>query len=222
MQLKKYFTLLVVPLFLTSIVNANLPVDPGDYTGSRTKSLLTNPDGGLEGFGAAAPLPYSMMWTITDNLNGSYTFDYDFSLLSGITSYNFFIESTSGVGASNLSDVTVNGILFNPNTAFVDDTILGVTGISFSNSLIIPTSITSVSFKVSAIPEWGSFLHGELLGFGIITNEDYGLSPTGPDFTNFIPVIGVATPEPSTYLFLGSALGVVGLCLSRRRRKHSC
>lgn len=216
MKKNSFMFLTLLSLFMTTTVFANPEVDPGDYVDSRTKLILTNPSGGLEGFGAAALLPYSMMWTITDNANGTFNFDYDLSLLSGITTFEFFVQSTSGITASDLSDVTVNSILLNPNTSVVDTTIFGVSGILFSNDFIIPTSITDVSFNVAAYPEWGSFLNGELV-VGFITNEDYGMVPVGPSFTNFVPVVGVQTPEPSTYLLISSLLSMVAFACYRKR-----
>lgn len=217
---------LAVVCLASHVTYGEVAVTPSDYSGSRTKSLLVNPSGGLvSNGGLGGILSYSMSWSITDLGGGSFSYTYNLPTIAGLVSTNtsFFLELGTGLSSVDFSNVMINGSPignFLGGMTYTDATVNGDTGVLFANSTL--SNISSITFTMNAAPQWGDFLHGSVLGLlGNVTNVGFGITPTLGDspFTNWIATPGVSTaavPEPETYAILGSLL-LVAMLVKRRR-----
>jgi len=207
-----------VLLFPAIRLYADVPVDPSQYSSSRTKSLLTNPSGGITAVNFSNGIVnYSINWSITQNGDGTYHYLYSLSNTLGLgpSQTQFFLQLAPGTAITDLNNLQVNGSAIG--------TLAGVTantytfssdfGVLFNSTASV--LISNASFDVNALPIWGDFANGSLLttNGSYVRNTGLGTAPNGaPAYTNFLAspgdVVAVATPEPSTMLMLTSCLCV--------------
>jgi hypothetical protein len=203
----------------SSLAFSNPVVPPGERIDSRSKSAFSSSDGGISSTGISSfILPYNIAWDITDEGGGVFHYKYTFPFLSSLWT-GFFIESTSGLGAASLSDIEINTFFPVVGNSAVDTTIGGVDGILFSKTIIVDLLISSVSFRVNAIPEYGDFRNGSLDSDSIVSpyveNEGFEniiIAPKG----NFAAIIGMKTPDLATYLTLSTFLAFTVLTLRKK------
>ncbi len=217
-------------LLATATVYANVPVAPGDFTGSRdaTNGITGTVDwGGDPGF--------SLDWNITQSGN---TFHYTYTIdVPRKDPSHFILELSDNVTPQNFDSLFSNfeltgtgGSITGPGTfgpgpsnPDIPGDIYGIK-IDFSGDSTLPYILEFDSLKA---PMWGDFYAKDGRSGGIPAtayNNGFGTDPTLAtlDFTNWIAVPDtlVAVPEPQTYLLLGSSL-LLGFVLRRRRQANA-
>lgn len=209
----------IIFMIVTTFVVANPIVPIGERIDSRSKGAFAFVGGGIRAGAANFIQPYTISWDISNQGGGVFKYTYSMSpfLWNGL-----FIQSTSGMSAASITNLTINtGLLSGIGNSAVDQVFGGVTGILFSKSIVVNLPVRHVSFEINAIPEYGSFRHGLLTGGSIsdayVRNRSYG-SPFVLNTNNFVPVIGVKTPDIPSYLGVMTMLGVGGLLAFMRRR----
>ncbi len=209
----------IVFMMTTAMAVANPVVPPGERVDFRFKPPASFVGGGLRSGLANFIQPYTIAWDISNQGGGIFKYNYT---MSPLLWNGFFLQSTSGMSAASITNLTINtGLLSGIGNSAVDRTFGSVIGILFTKSILINLPVRSVSFEINAVPEFGSFRHGVLVFDEIpnafVRNLGYG-SPFVFNTNNFVPVIGVKTPDVPTYLAVASMLGVGGLLIQLRKR----
>lgn len=225
--------LLFLPL---SFIQASDPLQ-GIGVG-QTVSVTTSIGNGSSGGGVfITPSNYSLTASVT-NLNNlqyeyQYTYTFDPSLSSNTSfSVSSIISAELGIGASGdviSSSATINGI--DASAGLVN--VANFNGIYGAMALGLGTADTSLSsiyldYVISRSPVWQGYLltlNADVLD-SVQSNNFLGSPPPadGP-FDGWIPgpgpLIVAPVPEPSTYLMLGSLLGLGGLIhVCRKKAKE--
>lgn len=215
-----FFVSSLLALSLLSSIPASLfsdvSVNSSNFTGSRNKALFSNPSGGITATGLATLLGESISWQIVQN-GSNYQYIYNISNINGLSALQsqLFIETGANTTVSNFSNISVNSGLLSGLTGVsaTNSTVGSDKGVLFSSTGSI--LINQVSFTSSAAPIWGDFQAGAILSSSsVYQNTGFGTAPTTSPFTNWVPIPGqsvIATPEPSTYLILGSTLFITFL-----------
>jgi hypothetical protein len=225
--MKKGFLALLWLVILASLSSvyayASIPVNPGDFTGSRSTS-----DGDV--FAAAywdgvKDHGFQIAWNITQS--GS-TYSYEYTI-SGIPSTllslglkGFILEVTDPSQKKNFTDqdpqITLGPKLFTPGPGE-----LNLPGDIYGIKYLDDTQpkLFEVSFDSQKAPVWGDFYaftcndtYAYNLGFG----TDPAMSTPAMDLVKWIPTPnGDPVPVPSSVLLFGS--GLIGFGVSRFRKK---
>ena len=222
-----YTTLLGLSWCIAPIV-AEENVDVGDYSGSRSYSA-----GQVTATGGWATSDFTVSWDI-ENVGGShpYHYTYTFSGSDGDLSKAISHAILQVSDVANASDFTFTstdtvegpitfGDMGNSNPGIPGD-IYGVKLDDLSDGTVV------FDFYSTKDPIWGDFYakdgvdnnQGEKTDV-YAYNTGFGVDPTGASsFDNWIPRpdSGMAVPEPTTLLLLGSAMGAAAL---KRRKKKS-
>lgn len=223
--MRKILLLFLLFLFINnSSLFSETPVPPAEYTSSRTKGFLVNPDGGITingGFGALSP--YTISWTIQNTGGNNFNYLYSLDPLTDISTPDqgdVFFELGTGFSRSLITNVLINSIpLANLSDVSVSDfNIQGVQGLLFDSTG--QTLISTVQFDIPAGPMYGDFQHGITDAVGTARNTGFGTDPSSP-YIDWVAVPGISQtipiPEPSTYLILGSAMLIAIVIKSKRR-----
>ncbi len=213
-------------LLCSTTFAADVPVNPSDYTGSRS------PGAGLTGTADwGSPDGFNLTWNITQT--GS-TFHYLYTLsIPHKNPSHLLLELSSNVTADNIGEV-VSNLTINGSPATPDGPQLFVPGGMGNSNPGLPDEIYGIkiepfnsadlfeiAFDSVREPMWGDFYSKDGTSGGqdvYIYNSGFGNQPVFA-FGDWIPVPnshGVQVPEPATYLFLTSCLAL-GLLLRRRQ-----
>lgn len=170
-----------------------------------------------------------LTWNITQN--GS-LYTYTFNFANNIS--DFYLQINPLVTSSNftnyITSISVPGTTFTStvSTLTVNSSNVDVFHISSPN-----LDISSISFTAYLDPVWGSvyleeaanqqsdssFTQGVSQDSSIATNAlnvGWGTVYTNQSITNYVPSLGVITPEPSAYILIAS--GLIG-CIFVKARK---
>ncbi len=144
-------------------------------------------------------------------LNTAGTYSYIFRAQPGLLTPTYFGLNLFFNGNQNTPAISAlvgaNGNTFTVNTSSSTPSLTGLPVVAAANSLIFLDGVRITLTALSESRSGGNSVSAYSNTPGIVPGNDY----TG-GFT-----LSVATPEPSTYLMLGSALTLVGLV----RRKSS-
>jgi len=156
--------------------------------------------------------------------------DWVVSLSSGIYTYEYQIENTTGVDIENFSVSASNVISASSDSTNLDLThVLGGTDTELATGGI-DGSVTTTAFNSNQVSwSWGlndalsdnmqssrlfyTSAIGPSFGFGTVQDSTLNWAVSNPGSDN----LPVPTPEPTT--FLGGALGLAAVALYARRRK---
>lgn len=178
-------------------LSADFPVPNTNWIGTNVQQPLTT---------------MNLSWNISLN-SGVYTYLYSITgsaslpnelVLEVNPSYtnqnlsSLITHLTAGVNMSVITATAHN----EPTLTYIDFTNLG----------------NSLSFQTLSAPVWGSFQVFDNLG-NTGFNANAGIPPTAStaNGSNYVPTVGLAAPEPKTWLLMGSALLAAGLITNRTR-----
>ena len=211
-------------------LSAATPVDPGDYTGSRTA-----------GMGVTGTLPWSLPGVFQLGWNISQAgplFHYAYSLnISEKNPSHILLELSDSITPENMNSVITNMQLNGSSIANPVPTLFdppspsnpGLPGPLYGMKIDFPFGSTSwlLTFDSTRQPVWGDFYSKDgtgAEGFVYAYNTGFGIDPPA-GLLSYVPWIptpdthDVPVPEPSTYLLLMTALGLGAFITQRRRAK---
>ena len=205
------------------------PVGASAYYG-----MLMSSDFGIVGGGNwINPGPTYIEWTVTQNADNTWHYDYNFGHPAGETSH-WIIETSGGLTANdfmNLSgdfgQIDVGQHTAGPGNPDMPDDIYGI---KFDET---DGLVTHVEWDINRDPMWGDFYakNGDAGGSGtnLAWNAGFTAGDTDPDappmngsldFHLLVPDTSTPpppVPEPSTLLLLGSGLMGAALVIRKRR-----
>lgn len=206
---------------------ADVPVAPGDYTGSRT----------VTGGGITATEEWSngfkVAWSITDTGMGTHPFHYIYTISNENDGdlpkdlSHVILEVSGNVTAKDFNFIDPSSDIEGPMTFSPGPGNPGMPADVFGIKFDELTGGTFVAdFFSTRAPVWGDFFAKDgggnsIPGAVIAYNTGFGVEPpmSGP-FNNWIPrpdTTGVEVPEPATVLLLSSSLA--GAFWQRRKNK---
>ena len=167
---------------------------------------------------------FDLSWSVVKE--GS-VYDYVYSItnasgnsLSSGAAY-LLLQVSPTITSSNLSTMITSaspGIIYGPDTFTSSETGTSgnLYGIVFGNSS--GNSFSTLSFTSTLAPVWGSYYAINSNGSSSAYNTGYSTNPsTGTtNSSDWVATPGVAVPEPSTWLILGSFLAILYLWKAKR------
>lgn len=227
-------TLLRIPLFILIIImgifgaptlTAQVPVIPTSGSSSTSNGGMSasgsyvSSSGGIDVSWSVVKQgsEYNYVYSITNASGGS---------LSSAANYLLLQVSTS-ITSSNISTMLTNvtpSIIDGPTTFTSSETgnSQNLYGVVFGQSSG-SGPISTISFSSTLAPVWGSLYVGNSNLSSTAYNTGYGTNPAAgtTNFSGWVATPGVAVPEPSTWLIMGSLLAFILLWKSRRARSKA-
>lgn len=195
--------LLMALLLAGSLGADDIAVPLSNYTGSATKT-----SGNIITGGTIPINDFKISWNITQGSGPLYTYNYTLSAENGgalpLAVVQFYLQVSTLVTPSNVNTM-ISGA--SPSISSVSNAPISPNGLSYFISSTNPT----FTFTTSLVPMWGDFftLSRTATSNGTTQNANYSIGDPTSSTTNFsgwIPVPGIQTPEPMTWLILGSTL----------------